>query len=170
MITRPPAPWTGSRAALGPGEERPVELEARLLEHAAHDLDAGARDPPRAAAVAGDRVHGADHHPGHAAGDHRRRARRGAAVVVARLEVDVHRRAGGAPVELGQGVGLGVVRAGAAVPALGQHAVAVDDHAPDQRVGRGPPLGHAGQLEAARHPHRVDPRGAYPPPFHRRSR
>src|SRR5438270_518659 len=71
---------------------------------------------------------------------HRRRARRRPAEVAARLEVAVQRRAGRLAAELAQRRRFAVIGARAMVLALGDHAAAaIDDHAADDRIGRGSP-------------------------------
>ena len=76
------------------GEERPIRARRTLGEHGAVHVDARrARSAAIAAAMAGDRIVATDDDARHARRDHRRRARRRAPVVRARLERDVQRRA-----------------------------------------------------------------------------
>lgn len=92
-----------------PREERQVRALAGLAEHARRHRDLRLLEQRGAAAMTGDRIHRTDHHPRDAARANERRAWRGPAVVVARLEVHVQRGTLGLVVELLQRRALGVI-------------------------------------------------------------
>ena len=118
-----------------------------------HDLDAlVAQDPEPAAGGLLGRVVGGDDHARDAGLEDRVRARRRLAVVAARLERDVHRRAARVGVAAGRGerLALGVRPAVGGVEALAEHLAVADDDGADHRIGRHAPAPALGELDRAR--------------------
>ena len=137
-------------------EERLVEEQGVALHDSSGHRDPGTSQPREPAAVHGRvRVARRDHDPPQAAGGQARRAGRSAALVGARLEVDVERGSPGPGAGLLEGQDLGVRGAGAAMPCLPDQPAALHDHAADHGVGVGLAPAPLGQVQGPRHPELV---------------
>ena len=145
---RPPAPETR--------QETRVEALGLRSEEALFDRDPGGAEPANALPV-GARI-GVAHRDDHArdAGlAHRVDARRGAALVRARLEIGVERRAARAVARFAERVDFGVGLAGRVVITLADHRAVPDHDGADERIGARPPGGASGEPKCAAHVGRV---------------
>ncbi len=129
-----------------------VQLPRFLLQQPPFHLDAGLlqfRDA--ASSHLGKRVLVRHHDPAHGGPDQGSGAGRRLAVMAARFERHVQRRAGGGGARGGEGFDFGVRTAEPRVPAFANDPLALGDHTADQRIRLDGALAAEGQFQGAGH-------------------